>query len=107
MLAKLTQKPKYLTAISKFCDHMIDSQARTPKGLVYVSSDGPLRHAANVAFVCFQVSSLFLFLFFLFLLYVDMKIKCRAKYIVLGIRCNKMLVKLNTHSMLCFQYAQL
>ncbi|CAG0886957.1 unnamed protein product [Darwinula stevensoni] len=52
LLAVLTGKAKYKTAVKTFCDYMVYGVKRTPKGLVFISEWGVLRHAANVAYVC-------------------------------------------------------
>lgn len=52
-------KPTYRKHLEKFCDRTL-SQRRTPKGLYfgYVSFWGSLRHAANVAYICFRAADL-------------------------------------------------
>ncbi|CAG0886961.1 unnamed protein product [Darwinula stevensoni] len=52
LLAVLTGKTKYKTAVKTFCDYMVNEVPRTPKGLVFIQKWGVLRHAANVAYVC-------------------------------------------------------
>lgn len=55
LLAQLTYDEEYRKAAQAFCDHTVDNQKRTPKGLVFIDNEGTLSHAANVAFVCLQV----------------------------------------------------
>lgn len=56
LLAQLTGQEEYLEAARSFCDHSALHQKRTPKGLLYIEKAGTLCHAANIAFVCLQVS---------------------------------------------------
>lgn len=56
MLAQLTRQSKYQKAARDFCDFSMQEQIRTPKGLLYISKLGTLRHAANVAFVCLEAT---------------------------------------------------
>jgi len=58
LLAQLTGEDKYITKADAFCDHMVYSQQKTPKGLVFIQEWGPLRHASNVAFVCLEVAKI-------------------------------------------------
>lgn len=57
MLAQLTKEFKYQKAARDFCDFSVHKQTRTPKGLLYISKLGTLRHAANVAFVCLEATN--------------------------------------------------
>ncbi|CAG0886960.1 unnamed protein product [Darwinula stevensoni] len=52
LLAVLTEEEKYKSAVEAFCSYIVDEVPRTPKGLVFISAWGVLRHAANVAYVC-------------------------------------------------------
>lgn len=54
MLAKLTNDPTYINAIKSFCDSKVN-QPKTPKGLLFISQWGALRHASNIAYICLQV----------------------------------------------------
>lgn len=54
MLAKMTNDPTYINAIKTFCDSKVN-QPKTPKGLLFISQWGSLRHASNVAYICLQV----------------------------------------------------
>ena len=45
-----------MEAAQAFCDFTVNYQKKTPKGLVYIDKFGTLCHAANVAFVCLQVT---------------------------------------------------
>ncbi|KAI9555833.1 endoglucase-1 [Daphnia sinensis] len=57
MLAKVTNDPTYINAIKSFCDSKVN-QPKTPKGLVFISQWGSLRHASNVAYICLQAADL-------------------------------------------------
>ncbi|XP_050459002.1 endoglucanase A-like [Cataglyphis hispanica] len=57
LLAQLTKEFKYQKAARDFCDFSVYKQTRTPKGLLYISKLGTLRHAANVAFVCLEATN--------------------------------------------------
>ncbi|XP_046461930.1 endoglucanase 12-like isoform X2 [Daphnia pulex] len=57
LMAKLTNDPLYKTATKTFCDSKVN-QPKTPKGLLFISTWGSLRHAANIAFVCLQAADL-------------------------------------------------
>lgn len=59
LLAELTKQQEYITATKSFCDFSVNRQKRTPKGLLYIDKFGTLSHAANVAFICLQVSMLY------------------------------------------------
>ncbi|CAG0886959.1 unnamed protein product [Darwinula stevensoni] len=55
LLAVLTEEEKYKSAVEAFCDYILYDKTevkRTPKGLVFIGEWGPLRYAANVAYVC-------------------------------------------------------
>lgn len=54
-MAKLTGKTKYLDAVRLFCDSKV-AQQKTPKGLLFLGKWGPSRYAANVAFICLEVT---------------------------------------------------
>lgn len=56
LMAELTNQAKYTEAIRDFCDHNLYVQRKTPKGLLYIEKSGTLCHAANIAFLCLQVS---------------------------------------------------
>ncbi|XP_070154972.1 endoglucanase A [Polyergus mexicanus] len=56
LLAQLTRQSKYQKATRDFCDFSMQQQTRTPKGLLYISKLGTLRHAANVAFICLEAT---------------------------------------------------
>ncbi|EFX80604.1 endoglucanase-1,4-beta-glucanase [Daphnia pulex] len=57
LMAKLTNDTLYKTATKTFCDSKVN-QPKTPKGLLFISTWGSLRHAANIAFVCLQAADL-------------------------------------------------
>jgi hypothetical protein len=56
-MAKLTGRSQYITVARAFCDAKLN-QVKTPKGLLFQSNAGSLRHAANIAFLCLQVAFL-------------------------------------------------
>ena len=55
LMAKITKQPGYRQQAEAFCNHIVRQAPRSPKGLVFLSQWGALRHAGNVAFVCLQV----------------------------------------------------
>jgi hypothetical protein len=56
LLAKLTNKQEYKNSIKGYVDYLIKTQQKTPKGLLFISKWGSLRHAANAASVMLQVN---------------------------------------------------
>ncbi|XP_063240582.1 endoglucanase E-4-like isoform X2 [Bacillus rossius redtenbacheri] len=58
LLAKLTGDRKYLTKMKNYCDQMITSQQRTPKGLIFISPWGSLSSTAYVMQVCLETAAL-------------------------------------------------
>ncbi len=58
ILYELTGDSKYESAINNFIDYMLNTEVKTPQGLLYIDSWGTCRHAANVAHVFFQISAL-------------------------------------------------
>ena len=52
LMAQMTGNSVYKSHVKAFCDHIVDNQKKTPKGLVFISNWGANRHAANVAFIC-------------------------------------------------------
>ncbi|ODM94862.1 Endoglucanase E-4 [Orchesella cincta] len=56
LLAKVDGSNKYVNAARTFCDWVVDQAPKTPKGLVFISQWGSLRHAANVALTCLQAA---------------------------------------------------
>lgn len=58
LLAKIDGSVQYVNAARTFCDWVVNEAPKTPKGLVFLSLWGSLRHAANVAYVCLQASNL-------------------------------------------------
>ncbi|XP_076065257.1 endoglucanase E-4-like [Oratosquilla oratoria] len=57
LLYQLTNKVVYKRAITDFCDSIVYSKPRTPKGLVYISQWGSLRYASNAVFVCLRAAA--------------------------------------------------
>ena len=76
LLAEITGEEQYKTMAKTFCDWVVHQAPKSPKGninflfiefqlkqswllptigMVYLDQWGPLRHAANVAFICLQV----------------------------------------------------
>jgi len=58
LLFQFTGESKYKTAVTTFCNYVIDEAPRTPKGLAYISQWGPLRYAANAALICLRAGDL-------------------------------------------------
>lgn len=56
LLARVTGDQLYKDAAEEFCDYIINEVRRTPKGLVFISEWGSLRHASNAAFICLQAA---------------------------------------------------
>ena len=56
LMAKITGQTTYRQQAEAFCNYIVRQAPKTPKGLVFLSQWGALRHASNVAFVCLQVS---------------------------------------------------
>jgi len=57
LLAKIDGGTQYTNAAKNFCDWVVNQAPKTPKGLVWLSQWGSLRHASNVVFVCLQAAS--------------------------------------------------
>ncbi|CAG2108742.1 unnamed protein product, partial [Medioppia subpectinata] len=56
LAAEVTGDQKYKTLAKNFCDWVVYTAPKTPKGMVYIDQWGTLRHASNVAFVCLQAA---------------------------------------------------
>lgn len=56
LMAGLTNDTKYVTPATAFCDWVVTQAPRSPKGMVFLSEWGALRHASNVAFVCLNLA---------------------------------------------------
>lgn len=56
ILARVLGDAKYKTSAQEHCDYWINTERRTPKGLVFINEWGSLRHAANAAFGCLLVA---------------------------------------------------
>ncbi|OXA51379.1 endoglucanase E-4 [Folsomia candida] len=56
LLARITNNQMYKDSAEAFCDYIINDVRRTPKGLVWLSEWGSLRHSSNVAFICLQAA---------------------------------------------------
>ena len=58
LMAQLTGEQTYVDKAVSFCNKMVDSQQKTPKGLVWIQPWGSLRHASNVAFACLEAAEI-------------------------------------------------
>ncbi|CAG9814737.1 unnamed protein product [Phaedon cochleariae] len=58
LLAESSNSSLYNDAVISSCDNIVDKNPRTLKGLVYISKQGTLSHAASVAFICLRVAEL-------------------------------------------------
>ncbi len=59
LLARIDGSIEYTTAARTFCDKFVnDPPVITPKGLVFISLWGSLRHISNVVYVCLQAASI-------------------------------------------------
>ena len=58
LLAMITDKQKYVDHLQQYCHEIIHNKPRSPKGLVFISRWGSLRHASNAAFVCMTADTL-------------------------------------------------
>nr|AGP76425.1 endo-beta-1,4-glucanase 2 [Pericapritermes sp. PpEG2] len=58
LLAKFSTKQEYKDTIRGYVDYLINNQQKTPMGLLYIDHWGPLRHAANAAFIMLQAAGL-------------------------------------------------
>jgi len=56
LLAEVTGDEKYKTLAKTFCDWVVNTAPKSPKGMVYLDQWGTLRHAANAAFICIQAA---------------------------------------------------
>jgi len=56
LLAKVDGSQKYVDAARSFCDWVVDQAPKTPRGLVFLSQWGSLRHASNAVLVCLQAA---------------------------------------------------
>ena len=52
LLAMITGKQKYVDHLQQYCHRIINDKPRSPKGMVFISKWGSLRHASNAAFIC-------------------------------------------------------
>nr|AXQ39838.1 beta-1,4-endoglucanase [Loboptera decipiens] len=57
LLSQITKNSKYTNKVKGYCDWMMNSQQKTPKGLVFIGQWGSLRSASNVAFICLEAAS--------------------------------------------------
>jgi endoglucanase len=56
LMAALTGQPKYVQPATAFCDWVVNTAPKSPKGMVFLSEWGALRHAGNVAFACLTLA---------------------------------------------------
>jgi hypothetical protein len=56
LLSRILGDQKYKTSAQAHCDYWINTEKKTPKGLVFVNEWGSLRHASNAAFGCLLVA---------------------------------------------------
>jgi len=57
LLARIDGASQYTNAARTYCDWVVNTAPKTPKGLVFLSEWGSLRHAANAVFVCLQAAN--------------------------------------------------
>ncbi|CAF1310342.1 unnamed protein product, partial [Didymodactylos carnosus] len=57
LMARVTGEQKFKQAAESFCNYIVRNAPKSPKGLVFLSQWGALRHAGNVAFVCLQAAA--------------------------------------------------
>nr|AZH23717.1 glycoside hydrolase family 9 [Gastrophysa viridula] len=58
LLAEGSNSSRYLDLVMSHCENIVDKQYRTPQGLIYISKQGTLSHAASLAFACLRVAEL-------------------------------------------------
>ena len=58
IMAQLTKEQQFVDKVVSFCNKMVDTQAKTPKGLVWIQQWGPLRHSSNVALACLEAAKI-------------------------------------------------
>lgn len=58
LLAKVDGSVQYVNATREFCDYFVYDAPKTPKGLVFISLWGSLRHISNVVYLCLQAASI-------------------------------------------------
>ena len=56
-MAELDGDSQYITTLSSWTDKIRNEKPKSPGGMVYLDQWGTLRHAANVGFVMFRVST--------------------------------------------------
>lgn len=57
LLAVIDGSTQYVNAARTFCDWVVFDAPKTPKGLIFLSLWGSLRHASNVAYICLQAAN--------------------------------------------------
>lgn len=58
LLAKIDGSVQYVNAARAFCDWFVNDAPKTPKGLVFLSLWGSLRHTSNVVYLCLQSANI-------------------------------------------------
>ena len=58
IMAQLTKEKQFVDKAVSFCNKMVDTQTKSPKGLVWIQQWGPLRHSSNVALACLEASKI-------------------------------------------------
>nr|AMH40371.1 glycoside hydrolase family 9 [Medauroidea extradentata] len=58
LLAKLTGDSKYLTKTKNYCDNMLATTPRTPKGLIFITQWGSLMTTAYLMEICLEAAAL-------------------------------------------------
>ncbi|KAK7868026.1 hypothetical protein R5R35_010197 [Gryllus longicercus] len=56
MLMKLTKGSTYKNVLENFCNNLVYSQQKTPKGLAFLGEWGSIRNSLNVAYICMQAA---------------------------------------------------
>ena len=54
----ITEDQKYVEHLHQYCRDIIQTKPRSPKGMVFISQWGSLRHASNAAFLCLTADTL-------------------------------------------------
>ena len=58
LLAKLFDDDQYKNSVQNYAEHMLNSETKTPKGLIWLQQWGPNRYAANAAFLLLQAAEI-------------------------------------------------
>ena len=60
LMAEMTGDAVYKDSLKKFCDHAASGQEKSPGGMLYYAEWGSLRYASNAAFICLQVTKMYI-----------------------------------------------